>query len=107
MSRQVKGAFSYITAATQTWLTIFVTTIYNFVLAWGVVFGSLTFKDYIFAVGPVNTMVMAFWLGSETTRRASDSAQQNQGYNPGRDGYQTGRGGSDCRYTPPPVEEMK
>lgn len=57
-----------LTAATQTWLTIFVTTLYNFVLVWGVYADKLPFKDYIFAVGPVNAMVMAFWLGRENGR---------------------------------------
>jgi hypothetical protein len=64
-----RAAMAVITAGTQTWLTIFVTTIYNIILGWGVVTANLTFKDYIFAVGPINTMVMAFWLGSETALR--------------------------------------
>lgn len=66
---KLRRAMTVITAGTQTWLTIFVTTIYNLILGWGVVTANLTFKDYIFAVGPINTMVMAFWLGSETAMR--------------------------------------
>lgn len=66
---KLRRSLAVVTAGTQTWLTIFVTTIYNVILAWGVIAGALPFKDYIFAVGPINAMVFAFWLGSETALR--------------------------------------
>ncbi len=62
-------ALQKFTAAMQAWITLFVATIYNLVLAAGVLNGMLPFKDYIFAVGPVNTMIMAFWLGGELALR--------------------------------------
>lgn len=58
-----------VTAGTQTWLTIFVTTFYNVVLGWAVFTGLLKIQDFIMAVGPVNTMVMGFWLGGEAALR--------------------------------------
>jgi hypothetical protein len=54
---------------TQTWLTVFVTTIYNVAMLWGVLRGDLPWKDYVFAIGPANTMVLAYWMGSETALR--------------------------------------
>lgn len=65
----MKNFLVRVTAGTQTWLTIFVTTVYNLALLYGVMSQGLSWKDYIFAVGPINTMVMAFWLGSETALR--------------------------------------
>jgi hypothetical protein len=67
--RRMRNFLIRLNAGTQTWLTIFVTTIYNFALLYGVLTGGLTWDNYIMSVGPVNTMVMAFWLGSETAMR--------------------------------------
>jgi hypothetical protein len=61
-----KQFLRFTSAGIQAWLTIFVTTVYNAVLAIGLFHGKVSFQEYIMAVGPINTMVMAFWLGSET-----------------------------------------
>ncbi len=76
-SARMKEFLKRLNAAMQTWLTVFVTTVYNFVLGWGVFSGKLTFKDYIFAVGPINTMVMAFWMGSETALREPGAGRRD------------------------------
>lgn len=45
------------------YLTILITTIYNATLLIALWKGLLEVKEYILAIGPVNSMVMGFWFG--------------------------------------------
>lgn len=52
------------------YLTVVITTIYNAALLVALWMGKLDTKDYITAVGPVNSMVMGFWFGERAASRS-------------------------------------
>lgn len=47
------------------YLTFFITTLYNVVLAWATFTGLLTVSDYMVAVGPINAMILGFWFAEK------------------------------------------
>jgi hypothetical protein len=48
------------------YLTAMVATAFNTICGWGVVTGKLPFKDYIMAIGPINSMIVGFWFGERS-----------------------------------------
>jgi len=46
-------------------LTFIITTLYNLILAWGVVTNRMTFTEYIQATGTVNGIIVGFWFGEK------------------------------------------
>ena len=62
------------------YLTFFITTLYNCLLAWALVKGKLKIVEYITAVGPMNAMILGFWFGEKSAlkdpKTAADSVQE-------------------------------
>ena len=50
-------------------LTFFISAIYNIILGYACLFGSLSVNDYIVAVGPTNAMIIGFWFAEKAALR--------------------------------------
>lgn len=48
------------------YLTFFITTLYNVLLAWALVNEKIKVMEYITAVGPMNAMILGFWFGEKS-----------------------------------------
>jgi hypothetical protein len=56
-------------ALVRPYLTMFIATLYNLVLAWGALDGKLDMKDYMTSVGPINAMIIGFWFAEKAALR--------------------------------------
>lgn len=50
-------------------LTFFISAIYNIILGYACLSGSLSVNDYIVAVGPTNAMIIGFWFAEKAALR--------------------------------------
>ena len=57
------------------YLTFFIATIYNLLLAWAVLSGKLKVVDYMPAVGPMNDMLLGFWFGEKSALKDPKTGQ--------------------------------
>lgn len=57
------------------YLTFFIATIYNVLLAWAVVADKLSIRDYIVSVGPTNAMIIGFWFAEKAALKDPKTGQ--------------------------------
>ena len=62
--RQAIGAINDLV---RPFLTFFITTLYNVILAWACFSERITVDQYMAQVGAVNAMIVGFWFGEKKT----------------------------------------
>ena len=61
----IERLFAAANKVVRPYLTLFITTLYNVLLAGAVMTNHLTVRDYIVAIGPTNAMILGFWFAEK------------------------------------------
>jgi hypothetical protein len=71
------GVFSTMHKMVRPYLTMFIATIYNIILAWAVFTGRLPVHDYMMSVAPINSMIIGFWFAEKAALKNPVTGQDS------------------------------